>query len=79
MEEIDISQLRANFSALLKRVQESRQPIRITQDGKPLADIVPVSDAPLQTRSEWIGSMRDSVQILGDIVSPANEESECES
>jgi hypothetical protein len=29
-------------------------------------------------RSEWIGSMRNSIRILGDIVSPANDEEEWE-
>ena len=29
-------------------------------------------------RSAWIGSMSDSIQIVGDIISPANEESEWE-
>jgi hypothetical protein len=29
-------------------------------------------------RSAWIGSMRDSIEIVGDIISPANEESEWE-
>jgi hypothetical protein len=29
-------------------------------------------------RSLWIGSMKDSIEIVGDIVSPANEEREWE-
>ena len=33
---------------------------------------------PVAHRSAWIGSMSDSIQIVGDIISPANEESEWE-
>jgi hypothetical protein len=29
-------------------------------------------------RSAWIGSMGDSIEILGDVISPANEEREWE-
>ena len=28
--------------------------------------------------SDWMGSMRDTIQISGDIVSPANDEAEWE-
>jgi len=33
---------------------------------------------PVAHRAAWIGSMSDSIQIVGDIISPANEESEWE-
>jgi hypothetical protein len=29
-------------------------------------------------RARWIGSMRDSIRIIGDIVSPATDESDWE-
>jgi len=32
----------------------------------------------VQRRAAWIGSMKDSIEILGDIVSPADEESDWE-
>ena len=32
----------------------------------------------LAGRAAWIGSMKDSIEIRGDIISPANEESEWE-
>jgi prevent-host-death family protein len=73
MKEVSISEFRANCIALLKRVQKTRKPIRITRFGKPIADVIP----PPPTRpANWIGSMKDSIEILGDIVSPANEESD---
>jgi prevent-host-death family protein len=74
VEEIAISEFKAKCIAVLERVRETRTPIRITRDGKPVAEIVPASS--VQERSAWIGSMKDSVEILGDIISPANNEGE---
>jgi hypothetical protein len=33
---------------------------------------------PTDDRSRWIASMRDSIEIIGDIVSPANDEEDWE-
>jgi len=42
---------------------------------RPVAEIIPVSSvAP----ADWMGSMKDSMKILGDIVSPASEPDEWE-
>lgn len=74
MEEIAISEFEANCSAILERVQLTKTPIRVTRFGKPVAEIVP--PAAVMDRAKWIGSMKDSIKITGDIVSPANEEDE---
>ena len=74
MEEIAISEFKAKCLAVLERIGKTRTPIRITRDGKPIAEVVPSSS--VQERSAWIGSMKDSVEILGDIISPANNEGE---
>lgn len=76
MEEIAISEFKARCLALLERVRKTRKPICITRHGMPVAEVVPPSS--IQERAAWIGSMKDSVEILGDIISPANEESEWE-
>lgn len=76
MREIAISEFKAKCLALLEQVQKTKKPIRVTRFGKPVAEVVPASpDAPA---GDWIGSMKDSMKILGDIVSPANEESDWE-
>lgn len=41
---------------------------------KPLAEIVPANVD--EERLAWIGSMKNSVKIKGDIISPANDEDE---
>jgi prevent-host-death family protein len=75
MKEIPISEFRAKCVALLKRVQKTRKPIPITRFGKPIAEVIP---PPATRPRDWIGSMKDRIEILGDIVSPANEEGDWE-
>ncbi len=76
MQEIAISEFKAKCSALLERVSKTKKPIRVTRFGKPIADVV--APALVQGRAAWIGSMKDSMKILEDIISPANEEKEWE-
>jgi len=76
MEEIAISEFKAKCLAILERVRKTRKPIRITRHGKPVADVVP--PAVVVDRDAWIGSMKDSVKILGDIISPASDPDEWE-
>lgn len=68
MEEIPISQFKAKCLALLEQVRKTKKPLRITRHGKPVADVVPA--APSVDRAGLFGSMRNSIEILGDIVSP---------
>jgi antitoxin (DNA-binding transcriptional repressor) of toxin-antitoxin stability system len=51
-------------------------PLLVTRHGKPVAEVVPPST--VVDRAAWIGSMKDSIEILGDIISPANDEDEWE-
>jgi prevent-host-death family protein len=76
MQEIAISEFKAKCLAVLDRVRSTKKPIRVTRFGKPVAEVVPPTS--VQERSSWIGSMKQSFEIVGDIVSPANEESEWE-
>jgi prevent-host-death family protein len=76
MEEIAISEFKAKCLAVLHRVRKTRQSVLITRRGVPIAEVAP--PPTVHERSQWIGSMKDSVEILGDIISPANEESEWE-
>lgn len=76
MQEIAISEFKAKCLALLERVEKTKQPIRITRHGKPIAEVIP--SKPVMDRAAWIGSMKDSMEILGDIISPASDEDEWE-
>jgi len=76
MKEVSISEFKAKCLALLETVRRTRQPIRITRHGKPVAEVVPPT--ALQDRASWIGSMKDSIIFKGDIISPASDEDEWE-
>jgi prevent-host-death family protein len=76
MQEIAISEFKAKCLALLEEVSKTKKPIRVTRFGKPIADVMP--PAVVQPRAAWIGSMKDSMEIVGDIIAPANEEDEWE-
>ena len=75
MEEVAISEFKAKCLALLERVRQTKKPLRVTRFGKPVAEIVPASP---EVAIEWIGSMTDTVKILGDIVSPVIDEKDIE-
>jgi prevent-host-death family protein len=72
-----ISQFKARCLAVLERVRRTRKPIRITRFGEPVAEVVPpsVPDRP----EAWLGSMAATGRVVGDIVTPAADESEWES
>lgn len=74
IQEIAISEFKAKCLAILQQVRKTRKPIRITRHGKPVADVIP--PAPVFDRSEWISSLKGSVEFLGDVISPANDTDE---
>lgn len=76
MEKMAISKFKATCLAVLERVRTTGKPVQITRFGKPVADIVPPSPPPRP--QDWIGSMRDTGRITGDIVGPAGDESDWE-
>jgi prevent-host-death family protein len=75
MKEVAISEFKAKCLALLDQVQKTKKPIRVTRFGKPIAEVVPPS--PVRS-NDWIGSMKGKSKILGDIISPASDESDWE-
>jgi prevent-host-death family protein len=76
MIEVAISEFKAKCLALLEQVRRTRQPIRITRHGKPVAEVVPPT--AIADRAALMGSMRGKIEILGDIISPATNEDEWE-
>jgi prevent-host-death family protein len=74
--QVAISEFKAKCLALLEQVAKTKQPLRVTRFGKPVAEVFPPSQ--VEGRAAWIGSMKDSMEIVGDIVSPATEAGEWE-
>lgn len=72
VKEVAISEFKAKCLSLLEQVQKTKKPIRVTRFGKPVAEVVPPSPEP--GAAAWIGSMKDTMKIVGDIVSSASDE-----
>ncbi len=60
-----ITKFKATCLATLEQVRRTGRPLRVTRFGKPVADIVP--PAPVRARPGWLGSMRGTARIVGDI------------
>ena len=74
MEEIAISKFKATCLAVLERVRRTKQPVRVTRFGKPVAEITPPGGAERPKRR--IFTNLGGGQILGDIVGPIGDESD---
>ena len=66
MKTVQISKFKASCLEMLDQVQTTGEPLTITRRGQPVAVVYP---APPTTKRVF-GCMKDSLQILGDIVSP---------
>lgn len=77
MEEIAISKFKATCLAVLHQVRRTRKPVRVTRFGEPVAEVVPPS--PPERTTKWIGAMKGSGRIVGDVVAPATRKSDWES
>jgi antitoxin (DNA-binding transcriptional repressor) of toxin-antitoxin stability system len=71
METMAISKFKATCLATLERVRRTGRPLRVTRFGKPVADIVPPS--PERPPREWLGSLRGTLEIRGDILAPSSD------
>ena len=68
IQEVAISEFKAKCLAMLENVRKTKTSIRVTRRGKPVADVVPANEEAED--SSWIGSMKGTMEITGDIVSP---------
>ena len=76
MQEVAISEFKAKCLAMLEQVRKTKKPLRVTRFGEPIAEVVPAG--PTRDEVDWLGSLADSMEILGDIVSPVIEERDWE-
>ena len=73
---IPISRFKATCLRLLDDVNKTGQPLLGTRNGEPIALVSPPPPPP--NTDSWMGSMRDKLKIVGDVVSPASDEEEWE-
>jgi antitoxin (DNA-binding transcriptional repressor) of toxin-antitoxin stability system len=76
LQEIAISKFKATCLRLLVDVKKTGMSIIVTKKGEAIAIISP--PPPPAKQKSWLGSMKDSVQVTGDIISPAADEDEWE-
>ncbi len=68
MDSMAISKFKATCLATLERVRVTGRPLRVTRFGKAVADIFPATvEAPA---GDWMGGMRGTIEIRGDLVDP---------
>lgn len=67
---VPAGEFKAKCLKLIDEVAETRKPLVVTKRGKPVAQVIPM---PLKPR-DIVGSMKGSVTILGDIISPLDVE-----
>jgi len=68
MKAVPVSEFKAKCLSILEQVRLTRRPILITRHGKPIAEVVPPS--PPKRPDNWLGCLRGTAEIRGDIVSP---------
>ena len=76
MVSIQVSEFKATCLSVIERVRQTGQSILITKHGQPVAELGP---ARLQTRGKrqgFLGSMRGTAKVAGDVVSPVLSEDE---
>jgi prevent-host-death family protein len=71
---IGAAKFKAGCLALLDEVEAKRQPIVVTKNGRPVAQVIPMpeQDDPI------FGFYRGKLEIVGDIISPIYSDEELE-
>jgi prevent-host-death family protein len=68
---IPAGEFKAKCLQLIDQVADERKSLIITKRGKPMAELRPIQEQP---RQPFVGSMKGTVEILGDIISPIDVE-----
>lgn len=70
---IPAGEFKAKCLHLMDEVQQHHRSIIITKYGKPIAKLVPFTQRNDAKAKDLFGYMKNTVTILGDIVSPIDE------
>jgi prevent-host-death family protein len=76
MVSIQVSEFKATCLSVIERVRQTGQPILITKHGQPVAELVPARPQTKGKRQGFLGNMRGTAKIVGDVVSPVLSEEE---
>jgi prevent-host-death family protein len=69
-ESIGAGEFKAKCLKILDEVQRQRKQVTILKRGKPVAKLIPVTERS----ASFVGSMKGSMEILGDILAPIDVE-----
>jgi prevent-host-death family protein len=75
MKTMAAAKFKAECLALMDEVNEKREPILVTKNGKPVAQLVPV---PFRGKDPIFGFYKGKMAITGDIVAPLYTDEEYE-
>ena len=75
MQDVSISEFKAKCLGLIEQVHKTRQPLRITRHGRPVAEVIPAGP---DRKRKFVGDMVGTGKIVGDIVSPVIDLDEIE-
>jgi prevent-host-death family protein len=76
MEKIAVSKFKATCLSVVERVRRTKKPVLITRFGEPVAELIP--PPPQKSKGDWLGALAGTVRFVGDVVSPASDESDWE-
>ena len=68
--QVTAAEFKAKCLRLMDEVAKNRTPLVITKRGKPIAKLMPIEDE----RIDPFGCMAGTVKILGDIISPIEQD-----
>lgn len=64
--EVQAGEFKQHCLRLMDEVATSRQPLVVTKRGKAVVRLVPIDETAVSS----FGALKDTVQVLGDIVAP---------
>jgi len=68
MKTMAAGQFKAKCLAVMDEVQAKREPVIVTKNGKPVAQVIPV---PFEGPDPIFGFYRGKLTIVGDVMAPA--------
>ena len=76
MVSIQVSEFKATCLSVIERVHQTGQPVLITKHGEPVAELVPARPRAKGKRQGFLGNMRGTAKVVGDLVAPVLSEDE---
>lgn len=75
-EAIAVSECKTTCLGVLERVRRTGTSVIVTRRGVPIAEVIPPFNG--STNAGWLGAMRGTATITGDLVSRASESTDWE-